>query len=178
MRAFARLIMVFLGLLFIGAALFLAGVNYNWFPFIRIDLPAWAVENVILAAGSVLLLLALIFLSFGMRSVAKRMPSAVLKDSEYGEVLISITALENMVLKVVQQTKGIKDIGRKVNHKPEGLFVKINVKAMPDISIPEIIGELQSKVKQYVEESTGLTVREVKVLVENIVVDQTASKSK
>lgn len=175
MKTVARIILIFFGLLFIGGALLLLAIYFNLIPGLAIALPAWAAENVLLAIGSVLLLIALIFLSFGLRS-SKKIGNAVLKGSEYGEVLISITALENMVLRVVQQTQGIKDVSRQVSFTPDGLVVRVRIRVMPDVALPGLINDLQSKTKEYLEEITGIVVHEVKVMVENIIVDQVVSK--
>ncbi len=175
MKAIARVILVFLALLFIGAALFLLVVNYDLVPQLAVSLPEWAGENVVLAVVAALLLLALIFLSLGFRK-SKQPSTAVLKGNEYGEVAISITAIENMVLRVIQQTRKIKDVSREVTHTQDGLIIKVTIRVMPDVSMPELIRELQSKISEYVEEITGINIHEVKVMVENIIVDQAPSK--
>jgi hypothetical protein len=174
MKTAARAILVFLGFIFIGSALFLLVINYNLLPGLSVALPVWAGETVLLAAGSALLLLALILLSLGFRS-SKKAGNAVLKGSQFGEILISITAIENMVLRVVQQTQGIKDVSRQVKHTPDGLVVKVRIRVMPDVSLPGLINDLQSKTKEYLEEITGIVVHEVKVIVENVIMDQTVS---
>ena len=99
MKTLVRIILVFIGLIFVGSALFLLALNYKLLPGIAISLPVWASETVFLATGSVLLLFALVLFSLGLRS-SKKVGTAVLKSSEFGEVLISITALENMVLRI------------------------------------------------------------------------------
>lgn len=175
MKTAARVLVVFLGLLLIGGALFILVCNYNLIPTLRVALPAWAGENMVLGLAIALLVVALILLILGLRS-SKKVGNAVLKGSEYGEVLISITAVENMVLRVVQQTQGIKDVSRQVLFTPDGLVVRVRIRVMPDIALPGLISELQSKIKEYLEEITGIVVHEVKVMVENIIVDQAVSK--
>jgi len=175
MKIFFKILLVFLGCLFIGAALFLAAINFNLLPGLTLPLPNWVDETVLLATASVLMLIALILLSFGLRS-GKRMSNAVLKGSEFGEVLISIPAIENMVLRIVQQTQGIKDVSRQVSHTADGLVVRIKIKVMPDVSLPGLISDLQSKTKEHLEKITGISVHEVKVMIENVVMDQAASR--
>lgn len=175
MKAVARIILVFLGLLFIGGALFLLVITYDLVPGLAVTAPAWVGENILLATGAVLLLIALILLALGLRP-SKKVGNAVLKGSEYGEIMISITAVENMVLRVVQQTQGIKDAGRKVAFTPDGLVVRIRISVMPDVALPGLINDLQLRTKEYLEEITGITVHEVKVTVENVNMDQAASK--
>jgi len=176
MKTVLKVILVFLGLLLIGAALFLAALNFNLLPGLAVLLPSWVDETVLLASGSVMLLLALIFLSLGLRSGRKKIKNAVLKGSEYGAVMISIPAIENMVLRVIQQTQGLKDVSRNVTYTADGLLVKIKVKAMPDVILPDLISSLQSKTKEYLESTTGITVSEVEVTVDNIIMDQAVSR--
>lgn len=175
MKTVARVIAVFLGLLFIGSALFLVALQYDLIPNLALSLPWWADENVVLAISSALVLLALILLILGLRR-SKKPGNAVVKGSEYGEVLISIAAIENMVLRVVQQTKGLKDTGRQVIFNQDGLTVRVKVRAMPDLALPGLINDLQARIKEYLEEMTGIVVHEVKVMVENIIMDQTAAR--
>jgi uncharacterized alkaline shock family protein YloU len=42
---------------------------------------------------------------------------------------------------------------------------------VPDEKIPQLTAELQTAVKEYVESSTGGTVAEIKVLIENVASD-------
>ncbi len=174
MKTLIRVILVFLGLLFIGGAFFLLAVNYNLVPGLAFYLPAWADENIVLGAAIGMLVLALIFILLGLRS-SKKPADAIMKGSQFGEVAISITAIENLVLRVIQQTQGIKDVSRQVTFTQDGLIINVKIRVMPDVPMPGVTSELQSKIKEYVEEMTGITVHEVKVNVENIVVDQAPS---
>ncbi len=177
MKAVARAFLIFLGFLFIGGAVLVAAINYKLIPglAVPVTLPGWVGENILIFAGVVLLLIALILISLGLR-LSKKVGNAILKDSEFGAVSISITAVENMVLRVIQQTRGIKDVSRKVIPAADGLIIKVVIRAMPDVSLPGVINELQSKIKEYVEEITGIAVKEVQVTVDNIVTDQAVSK--
>ncbi len=178
MRAVSRILMVFIALVLIGGALFLAVINFNLIPGLEeaLALPAWAGENVIFAAIAAFVLIAIILLALSFRP-AKRTADAVLKGSEYGEVVISIAAVESMVLRIVQQINNIKDISRKVVFTNEGFIINIKIGVKPDVALPGLISDLQARTKEYVEEITGIKVLEVKVTVENINTEQTASKS-
>lgn len=176
MNKAARIILVFLGLVFLGGALLLVVANYNLLPALTLNLPRWADQTVILATAAVLFLIAVILISLGLRTGGRKPGNALLKGSEFGEVLISITAVENMVLRVIQQTQGIKDVSRQVTYTPDGLVVNVKIRVMPDISLPGLVNDLQNRIKEYLEDITGVTVHEVKVLVENIIVDQAVTK--
>ena len=133
---------------------------------------------VLAAAGAGLILVAVLLLSLGMRSSKPVLPDTVLQTSEYGEIRIAIVAIENMVLRVVQQTQGVKDNGRRVSYSPDGLIIQVKIKVMPDLELPELVNGLQVRVKNYVEEITGIIVHEVRVLVENIILDQVPLKKR
>jgi len=82
-----------------------------------------------------------------------------------------------MVLRVVQQINGIKDISRKAVFTNEGFIINIKIGVKPDVALPDLISDLQARTKEYIEEITGIKVLEVKVNVENIDTEQSASKS-
>lgn len=137
-----------------------------------IDTPTVA----LLAAG--LLLLGVLFLLLGLRSPRAKTQESVLQVNELGEIRITIIAMENMVLRVVQQNQGVKDVSRRVTHTPQGLVVYIKIRVAPDLRVPDLAGELQARVKNYLEDITGFLVHEIKVTVENIIVDQVPLKVK
>lgn len=176
MKSFIKFLLVLIGLIIIGSALFLLVINYNLLPGLNIAMPSWVEEYIVLAAVGVLVLIALIILSLGFRS-AKKIGNAVLKGSEFGEVVISIPTVENMVLRVIQQTEGIRDVSRKVKYARDGLIVQAHIQVMADLPLSGLIKELQSKIKSYLEETTGIKVHTVKVLVENITTDQSSTKT-
>ena len=101
-----------------------------------------------------------------------------MQAGEFGEVNITLAALENMVLRVVQQMRQVRDSSRRVEYTPHGLVVYLKVKVLPDQKLPGLTAELQNNVKNYLEEIAGIAVSEVKVKVENIILDQVPVKVK
>jgi uncharacterized alkaline shock family protein YloU len=179
MKVIARLILVLLGLLFIGVGLYilacsfdLAGGTWGTSLLGLVGMPVF----VAIAGGC--MVVGLILLSLGLRSTGEKKVQTILQTSEYGEIRIAIVAIENMVLRVVQQTHGVKDIGRKVGQTPQGLTIIVRIRVMPDLQLPGLISGLQEKIKNYVEEITGFIVRDVQVTVENIIIDQVPVKGK
>lgn len=178
MSVAVRFFLVLLGLLMIAAGVLCLALGFDLVPEPGLGTSLMALSGDLAAAavGGGLLLGGLVLLVLGLRSTKKPVPESVLQTSEHGEVRIAIIAIENMVLRVVQQTQGIKDGGRRVYSSPEGLVVHIKIRVMPDLELPGLISELQPKVKAYLEEVTGIVVHEVKVLVENIILDQVPAK--
>ncbi len=105
---------------------------------------------------------------FGSRS---EIPHAIIKDSANGQVRITIDALENLVKKTVMQIRGIREVKPRIMPRPEGTAVFVHVVVAPDLVIPEVSEEIQTKVKENLEQVAGVSIQSVKVLVENIAAD-------
>ena len=91
-----------------------------------------------------------------------------IKSTELGEINISIRALENLVEGIVYKQDKIDDIDIKLNGSSEGLEIFIAGDVEPGTVISQMTNELQQVVKSYIEDTTGVTVKEVKVLINDI----------
>lgn len=179
MKAITRVILVLLGLLMMGTGLFLLLSTFAPLGGYGAHILELYGQTVLLYAGGALALAGLILLLLGFsRPQQQQKPEALLRVGEFGDVYITLSALENMVLRVVQRMRGIRDSSRSVTHSPEGLVVYLKVKVVPDQNLPDLTEELQSSVKKYLEESTGMFVSTVRVSVENIILDQVPVKVK
>lgn len=174
MKLALRLFLVFLGLALLGCGLFLIAIGLNMLPGIWTNI-FWLSGNMAVFIGAGLVVVALLLLVLGLRPSPKP-AETVLQHNELGEIRIALVALESMVLRVTQQHSGIKESKRRVIQTQDGLVAFLRVKVMPDLELPALVGELQQKIKKYIEEITGIRVVEVKVLVENIVTDLIAQK--
>jgi len=97
---------------------------------------------------------------------------SIVSFTEIGEVRISFKAVESMVLAAARKVNGIREVTTRIDAVEQGLIVYIRVKTIPDIPIPGLAGELQTKVRDYLQENSGTNISEVKVLVENIAQDK------
>ncbi|HHW74769.1 MAG TPA: Asp23/Gls24 family envelope stress response protein, partial [Firmicutes bacterium] len=67
---------------------------------------------------------------------------------------------------------------RRVLATPQGLTVTLGIRAAADENLPALTEELQKKIKEYLEGVTGIAVAEVRVKVEDIIIDQVPLKVK
>lgn len=98
----------------------------------------------------------------------KKVSRGIVKVAEYGDIKISVETFESLALRVVKQLPGIKDVKIKVVPEEGGIVIFAKLLVMPDISIPKMVSEAQSKIKEYIENITEIDVKEIKVEVENI----------
>lgn len=89
-------------------------------------------------------------------------------QGELGEYRISFEALHNLVLQATRDIKGVRDTRPRLALKETGLVIDLKLSTLPDLKVPDLVEEVQNKVKTYVQEISGVDVAEVKVLVVDI----------
>ncbi len=104
----------------------------------------------------------------------KRLKYVVLAERDAGQVTMSVSAVEDLVGKVASQVNGVKEAKPHLFRKQQSVGVRLKVSVAPDVSVPEVSREIQSRVKEKVLEVTGLDIGLVSVYVESIVQQQRA----
>jgi len=110
--------------------------------------------------------LSLAFLLSGIKSGKDK--KAVSKHTSIGEIKISLNSIENIALAATRRLNGVKDTKARVNKLEDNVSITINIVVMPDINIPALCEEIQTRVKKSVEECSGIAVNDVKVFVDGI----------
>lgn len=95
--------------------------------------------------------------------------------TDAGEIIISLNTIETISVNVSRKFTGVREV--KTNARLNGEFVNITIKmvVLTDINVPELSAEIQSKVKKTIEETVGIKVGTVKIIVDNV---QTAYKGR
>ncbi|MGI6318713.1 MAG: alkaline shock response membrane anchor protein AmaP [Firmicutes bacterium] len=168
-----RILMIVLGILALLAGLFLILMTlgvFNEIPFLSaFNFANYAGDLNYTALGFVILIIGVLLIAFsGTGAKKKEGGGSIISFTEVGEIRISFKAIENMVLSASRKIKGIREVSTRIGSAEQGLVIYMRIKVMPDIPIPGLVAELQSVVREYVQEISGSNVSEVKVLVENI----------
>jgi len=106
------------------------------------------------------------FISFF--NIEKSYKKTLINSTDLGDVNITLGAIDNLVKKIVKKREGIFDINTDIDSDDSGLNISLSVKVYSDYIIPELTNELQKVVKSYLEDTTGVTVNSVKILVSEI----------
>jgi uncharacterized alkaline shock family protein YloU len=93
---------------------------------------------------------------------------SISKFTEIGEIKISLNSIENIALTASKRLNGIKESKAYVYKGVEGVTIVVRAVVLSDINIPTLSEDIQVKVKKTVEETSGIKVNEVKVVVDNI----------
>lgn len=117
-------------------------------------------------AGLILLLVSLRFLLYGLKT--DRLPETTVRDGELGKVCITLNAVENLVQKVIRDIENVKDSRIKIKKQENGVSIVLNLTVNYDIVIPEITSELQKTIKDYIESTAGILVKDVRISIDNV----------
>ena len=110
--------------------------------------------------------LSLTFLLSGFRSDKDK--KAVSKHTNIGEIKISLDTIENIALGASRKLNGVKEAKANLFKREDGVAIVVRTVVLPDINIPLLSEDIQVKVKKAIEDSTGIKVSDVRVVVENI----------
>jgi len=89
-------------------------------------------------------------------------------ETSLGQIKITLPALEHLVVKAARSIQGIRDVKPLLKTMADGLSVQLKVQVLPDIGIPNITEEMQKTVKEYLLKTAGITVHEIKIVVNKI----------
>jgi uncharacterized alkaline shock family protein YloU len=110
------------------------------------------------------------FLISGLKN-NKSKSSSMSQYSTYGEIKISLQAIEGMAKKSAESISGFRDIKAIAKQTKEGVIIYISALALTDIDIPETVLHIQQCIKEYIERYTGISVKEVKMTIDNIAIN-------
>lgn len=107
-----------------------------------------------------------LFTTFGQRRIGK----VIVKKSDMGEMVISLDAIENICLYTVKRIPSVRECRALCNRikDNEKVAITIRVIVLSDTNMPSLSDEVQKKVAKAVEDSTGVEVQSIKVLIDNI----------
>ena len=116
--------------------------------------------------GLILLLVSLRFLLYGLKS--KQLPETTVRDGELGKICITLNAIESLVQKVIRDIENVKDSKIKIKKQENGVSIVLKLTVNYDVVIPEITSELQKTIKDYIETTAGILVKDVCISIDNV----------
>lgn len=90
----------------------------------------------------------------------------VLKDTEGGDVRISVSAIENLVNRRLGAYEPILGSRIKIGGREDAMQITLRLTLRTDVQIPNLIDEVRDDIKQSIQHSAGVDVSGVKVFVE------------
>jgi uncharacterized alkaline shock family protein YloU len=122
-------------------------------------------------------LIALIVLIWALKLLAlslKREPrqdrgSVSVQHTENGSVRISVAAMDTLVKQAIAHDEGVVDIKTAIVNHEDSISVNIDMTLASDVHIPNVTMMMQRTIKNFIEEFSGIAVREVTIMVSKII---------
>lgn len=91
----------------------------------------------------------------------------IVYERELGAVRISTECIQGLIMESARELPGLEDVSVRIVEVEEPK-VSLKIKVYPDYNIPKLSEELQQTVKDYVENTVGVTIQAVEVSVVGI----------
>ena len=120
----------------------------------------------ILAAASIGLLIIAVIVLFKVLRADSGPTLIVLRSDTRGEVMISIPAVNTLIMKAVKKVEGSKEVKAKIKPGSKGLTVQVRTLVDPEYNVPELTENMQEVIINDLETIGGLKIDKVIVLVD------------
>lgn len=129
-------------------------------------LPVWSVNQWIIGGIALLVFLLAVRLIVASYTPDRRAPYTKLKSSDNGEIAISIATIRQIVSSFLA-TKSDVTASTSVVLTDKGLLVlRLRLCVKEGVVLPELTTQIQTELKAHLETITGLTIREIGILVD------------
>ena len=86
----------------------------------------------------------------------RRSQRTVILQSPHGDILVSLSAIEDFSRVVKNEVKGVKDISSRVTANKKGLTVSAKVALYSDRSVADVTQEVQESIIKYIQYTLGI----------------------
>lgn len=172
MQLFGKIVAGIVGIFVLLFALGVAVLFFNLVPLLAIQ--EWLVDfhtllhrniltRTLSAIGIVLLILGAVFL---LRLLAPRGGRFIVQRTEEGEIRVSFESLHALAREALRGFQEIVAVTPKVEKVGPEAQLLLHLVVRTDTSIPELSSLVQTKVRERIERQTGITLRDIKLLVD------------
>lgn len=128
-------------------------------------------NRIYIGLGAIILLaIAILSLIYSLKTEkvqVKQTETITVQSNLTGQVSITVQALKVIIMRAIKTVDGVKEVKSNISHGAQGLAVQLHIMIDPELSVPKTTKEIQEVVKKYIEETGGLPVEEIKVLVDD-----------
>ena len=131
-------------------------------------------DNPIVVLALVVAVAVILFLSVRALLIAMRLigridkSSVAVQNTQDGAVHVSVQAMDMLVKQAVSKTEGIADVKTRVDNHGDSITVHVEMTLNSDVYIPNVSTLMQRNIKSFVQEYSGIEVREVSIMVNRI----------
>ncbi|WP_027340162.1 alkaline shock response membrane anchor protein AmaP [Halonatronum saccharophilum] len=168
MEIIDRLFVMLLTLLVGITSVFMIGLSFGVISFEAVEAFFAILEGSIElgVVGAVLFLISIRVLQLFFRR--KKVSGAIVVMNEFGNVRITLDAINSLVKEVIEEEGQFDNIDSKVKVKDDCVNIRMNLTSDTRANIPELATSLQEMVKERVASTTGVEISKVEILIKEI----------
>ncbi len=171
LRIWDRILAALMGILCIAAAAAIGLYAFGLLPLQQLGeligkVGAMDWRKWLIYGGAVAVLLIIGFYGVGMLFRRRKDKGFVVQHTDFGEMSISMKAMENMVKKCVDAHDELTVNQTKIYLVRNGVSVDMKITLASGVNIPLTVNALQKQIKQYITSCSGVDVYDVRVKVE------------
>ena len=171
LRIWDRILAALMGILCIAAAAAIVLYAVDMFPQEQVNalleqLMAMNWHKWLIIGAAALVLLVVGLYGIGMLFRRRKDKGFVVQHTDYGDMSISMKAMENMVKKCVDSHGELSVNQTKIYLVRSGVSIDMKITLASGVNIPLTVNALQKQIKQYITSCSGVDVHEVRVKVE------------
>lgn len=171
-RWFDRALMFLAGLILmaLGVCSVLFAANVIAFPGLSMDklfADPWQWTPVFILVGALLILIGvrIAFRSLWRQKIVRSRYYAV-QSEDMGGVRISMQAIDHLIHKCLHSWPEILSTQVSISGQQDAVVIGLRATLRSDVRIPELITDVRSEIKEYVEDCSGVKVERVEVVIE------------
>lgn len=173
-RVIDKILLVFLIILTVAFAAVMIGIALNLITAqMLLSVATLAGSSIIVSLCAALIGIVLLVIAFRLIGAmanppAPAMPtSALLLNTEVGAAYISLAAIDSMVQRHCRANQVVKDCESLVQPVEGGVRISLKLNVQNDTVAPVAVPDIQQSLKAYVEGLSGISVKEITVLIVN-----------
>ncbi|MCL2382975.1 MAG: alkaline shock response membrane anchor protein AmaP [Oscillospiraceae bacterium] len=178
MKILDRLGLIIFSTIVLLISLTLCTVIFEWIELedvtevIEMALQGNASTNILLGTLIVLMLLAIKCIFFNSISRAEvKNKSGITLENDYGKLVVSRDAIENLIGLVVKGFESVENISAKVDvDKESNVRIMITLFTHPEAIIKDLTSKLQKDIKETMKKSLNVDVKDITIRVKDIAV--------
>lgn len=122
----------------------------------------------IVLSSTILVLLAGLKVTVFSSSLAKTSQKSIMVDTPHGKIQINQDTIENVAKNVINEYDSIKDVHTRMTKAKNGINMYMMLSVYQNTNIKDVVTKVQNDVKEQIEETTSVIVRNVDVKIKNV----------
>ena len=122
----------------------------------------------IVLSSTILVLLAGLKVTVFSSSLARTSQKSIMVDTPHGKIQINQDTIENVAKNVINEYDAIKDVHTRMTKAKNGINMYMMLSVYQNTNIKDVVTKVQNDVKEQIEETTSVIVRNVDVKIKNV----------